>query len=206
MDELSYLSRPPRGSQGSLLSDLHSLNRQFLQLVLCTEPERAQSANAIFGLSANTIETLQQLSEHELERLANCPYSLFDLSFSDPAVWRSALTRDIIESAAEDLPDVAPGASTFALAALLFTRQLCQYHDDMARLLLGMTEDVVRVLAAPDLERLTLCAMTGQPPLLARLAAHAHFWSDICDFVRDGTREQHLAAHTLGVQHSAARF
>lgn len=206
MDELSYLSRPPRGAQGSLLSDLHSLNRQFLQLVLSTEPERALTSDAIFGLGANTIETLQQLNDHELERLANCPYSLFDLSFSDPAVWRNVLTRDAIAPAAEDTPVIPPGTSTFVLAALLFTRQLCQYHDDMARLLLGMTEDVVRVLAAPDLMMLTRCAMTGQPALLARLAAHAHFWSDICDFVRDGTREQHLAAHTLGVQHSAARF
>jgi len=199
MDELSYLSRPPRGAQGSLLNDLHSLNREFLALLLGAEP-----ADSVCGLNANTMQTLQQLSERELERMANCPYSLFDLNFSNPAVWRGVLAEAVRPTDAS-APTPAPEGA-FALGALLFARQLCQYHDDMARLVLGMTEDVVRLLATPDLSVLTHCALSGQPPLLARLADHAHFWSDICDFVRDGTREQHLAAHTLGVQHSAARF
>jgi hypothetical protein len=197
MDELSYLSRPARGAQGSLLNDLHSLNRQFLELILAAEP-----ADRICGLDAHTVQSVQQLSERERERMANCPYSLFDLSFSNPAVWRSVLTEPAQD---HDLPD-DPASGAFALGALLFARQLCQYHDDMARLVLGMTEDVVRLLATPELAILTHCALTGQPPLLARLADHPNFWSDICDFVRDGTREQHLAAHTLGVQQSAARF
>lgn len=202
MDELSYLSRPPRGAQGSLLNDLHSLNRQFLQLLLNADP-----ADSVCGLGANTMQSLQQLSERELERMANCPYSLFDLSFSNPAVWRRVLTElPVVETPEEPFAGATSGASAFSLAALLYTRQLCQYHDDMARLVLGMTEDVVRLLASPDLEMLAQCATSGRPPLLARLAEHPLFWSDICDFVRDGTRERHLAAHTLGVQHSAARF
>lgn len=196
MDELSYLSRPPRRTHGPLLGDLHALNRQFLELAIEHEP-LADSA----GFDRCTQQALHGLGARELERLATCPYSLFDIAFAEAAVWRSVLADPpaVDASAPTD-------ASAFSLAALLFTRQLCQHHDGMARLLLGMTEEVVGLLAVHDLPALSACAFAGRPLLRARLADHPHFWSDLLDFVRDGTRERQLAAHTLGMQHSAAKF
>jgi len=200
MDELSYLSRPPRRSPSTLLGDLHGLNRQFIALILQSDTPKTTA-----GLDDCQRETLSALDATQLERLATCPYSLFDVSFADASTWRHelALAQDPLDA---QLDVVSPAAGTFVLATLLYTRQLCQHHDDMARLLLGMTEEVVRILAAPSLSALTACAFSGNPPLTAKLASHPHFWSDLMDFVRDGTRERHLAAHTLGVQHSAAKF
>ena len=200
MDELSYLSRPASRSPSTLLGDLHGLNQQFLALVL-----QADTPDTSAGLDDCIRETLRSLNETQLERLATCPYSLFDVSFSDAPTWRHELSMEHTQIDTR-LDVISPAAGAFVLATLLYTRQLCQNHDDMARLLLGMTEDVVRLLAAPSLSALTSCAFSGHPPLTARLAEHAHFWSDLIDFVRDGTRERHLAAHTLGVQHSAAKF
>ncbi|MEO1574069.1 MAG: hypothetical protein AAFU65_03825 [Pseudomonadota bacterium] len=196
MDELSYLSRPPGRTHGPLLDDLHALNRQFLDLLI----EHEAVADTA-GLSSCTQQSLHGLGPRELERMATCPYSLFDLAFSEPAQWRRILNEPPQRG---ECPPTVAGA--FALAALLYTRQLCQHHDGMARLLLGMTEDVLALLAAQDLPTLTACAFCCVPPLRARLADHPHFWSDLVDFVRDGTRERQLAAHTLGMQHSAAKF
>ena len=200
MDELSYLSRPPRRSRGTLLNDLHDLNRQFLALVMQTD-----SPDTTAALDHCTREALRALADEQLERLATCPYSLFDVHFADAAVWREVVAD---EPPAFDagLGVVSPARGAFMLAALLYTRQLCQHHDDMARLLLGMTQEVAQLLSSATLSALTACAFTGEPTLTARLAEHPNFWSDLLDFVRDGTRERHLAAHTLGVQHSAAKF
>ncbi len=197
MDELSYLSRPPRRTHGPLLADLHALNSQFLGLVI-THESVADAA----GLEDRTQQTLSGLTDRQLERLATCPYSLFDISFCDAAGWQDAVRQ---AGRGRRDSDTSP-SSGFVLAALLFARQLCQHHDGLARLLLGMTEDVVVLLAEYDLATLTACTFDERPPLLARLADHPHFWSDLVDFVRDGTRERQLAAHTLGMQHSAARF
>lgn len=200
MDELSYLSRPPRRSRGTLLHDLHDLNRQFLSLLLRSDPPHTTA-----GLHDCTLEALRALSDEQLERLATCPYGLFDLNFARAQDWRQALAG---ESPLADTgrAQVSRTHGAFVLATLLYTRQLCQHHDDMARLLLGMTEEVVQLLSMASLSALTDCSFQGEPALTARLAEHPNFWSDLLDFVRDGTRERHLAAHTLGVQHSAAKF
>ncbi|MEM6638454.1 MAG: hypothetical protein AAF610_00990 [Pseudomonadota bacterium] len=195
MDELNYLSRPPRRTHGSLLSDLHDMNRQFIDLVVSDEPFADRA-----GLDRCAQQALQGLSERELERLATCPYSLFDIAFADAGVWQQI---DASQLTPLSTPD--PGAA-LALTVLIYARQLCQQHDDVARLFLGMTDTVVRLLATRDLPALTACAFAAEPPLKAKLAGHPHFWSDLLDFVRDGTRERQLAAHTLGVQHSAAKF
>lgn len=200
MDELSYLSRPPRRSRGTLLHDLHDLNRQFLALVI-----QADTPDTTAALDDCTREALHSLTREQRERLATCPYSLFDVHFADASLWRETMAHappDIDEG----MTSVSPAGGAFVLATLLYTRQLCQHHDDMARLLLGMTEEVVQLLAAASLRALTACAFSGQPTLTARLARHPNFWPDLLDFVRDGTRERNLAAHTLGVQHSAAKF
>ena len=198
MDELSYLSRPPRRTHSKLLGDLHALNGQFMDLIIRNETLADHA-----GFDACTQQTLQGLDRRERERITTCPYSLFDLAFADASLWRIALDDAAARIGVDDTPSQA---DAFALAALLYARQLCQHHDDMARLLLGMTEDVARLLATPDLTTLTHCAMHGRPPLRARLVEHVHFWPDIIDFARDGTRERRLAAHTLGIQHSAAKF
>ncbi len=201
MDELSYLSRPARRSQSTLLSDLHGLNRQFLSLLLSDDQPETTA-----GLDECIRATLGSLNNMALERLATCPYSLFDVRFGHAAIWREELAQDTPVTTPSQPIAVSPTAGAFVIATLLYTRQICQHHDDMARLLLGMTEETVQLLAAQPLGKLTNCAFSGRPALTARLHNHPHFWPDLIDFVRDGTRERSLAAHTLGMQHSAAKL
>ncbi len=201
MDELSYLSRPARRSQSTLLGDLHGLNRQFLSLLLSDDQPETTA-----GLDDCVRATLGSLNDMALERLATCPYSLFDVRFGQADIWRDVLASDAATAAPDQTVAVSPSAGAFVLATLLYTRQICQHHDDMARLLLGMTEETVQLLGSQPLGKLTNCAFGGRPALTARLHNHPHFWPDLIDFVRDGTRERSLAAHTLGMQHAAAKF
>ena len=140
-----------------------------------------------------------------------------------PVTFRRGLTENIARPAEEFLdrdprtsrhPDSLDRCSThrppapfgaFALAAVLYARQLADELVDLARLLLGADTQVIQLIEAATPPQLAGCALRGDPPLHARLAQHPNFWTDIVDFVRDGTRERQLAAHTRGVQHSAFR-
>lgn len=204
MEPSNYLSQRPSRTQGTLLSDLHALNRQFLSLLLAG-PEAADGG----GLNDCLIGALGTLNDEQLARLANCPYSLFDLAFADEQAWQPdaqpATTRDRLVSTPPDRC-IDPDHAAFSLAALMYARQMSDSFPDMTRLLLGMSEEVMRLFADLTLVQVTRSAFAGKPPLRARLHAHPNFWADIIDFVRDGTRERHLAAQTRGVQHCALKL
>ncbi len=198
MEPRSYLSQPPRQSESRLLRDLYALNRQFLGLLL-GDDDRAGSL-----LEPWLLAKLSALSDAQLERLATCPYSLFDLRFADAAAWRDRPQQATAHPPRLD-GRVGYGAPV-SLAALLFARQLADHYPDLARLLLGMSNDVARLLADQTLPTLTAVAFARPPWLEARLAGHPHFWPDLIDLVREGTQERYLAAQTLGVQQSASKL
>ena len=196
MEPRSYLSQPNRQTERTLLHDLAELNRQFVALVL----SRGRTSMLDPCLAAQ----LGALSDPQLDRLAACPYSLFDAHFGDAERWlgvaRASVGSQWRETGATD------GRAAFLLAVLLFARQLADGYPDLARLLLGMHNDVAEALGALSLPALAAVAFEQPDWLQARLARHAHFWPDLIDFVREGTRERRLAARTLGVQQSAAKL
>lgn len=194
MEPSNYLSHRGDRTYGSVLRDLHALNRTFLALLLDDA-----AAPQDRGLDACRVAALATLNDEQLARLAHCPYGLFDVAFADPEAWRVALEAPGALAA----DGAAADDAAFTLATLLYARQLGDDQADLARLLLGIDAEVMAQLLRAPLPALTRCAFAGAPPLRARLARHPNFWDDIVDFVRDGTRERQLAAHTRGVQHSA---
>ena len=196
MEPRSYLSQPNRHTERTLLHDLSELNRQFVALVL--SPGRPAMLDPCLA------SQLGALSDPQLDRLAACPYSLFDAHFADAERWlavaRQRAGTQWRETGSTD------GRAAFLLAVLLFARQLADGYPDLARLLLGMHNDVAKALGALTLPALAAVAFEQSDWLQARLARHAHFWPDLIDFVREGTRERRLAARTLGVQQSAAKL
>lgn len=203
MEPRSYLSRPPGQSESRLLHDLYALNRQFIALLL----ETASDATSPTLLEPYLLARLATLSEQQLQRLATCPYSLFDIRFDGSHDWR-ARPADEMAASAHTLKSAAEttGQATFALCALLYARQLADHYPDLARLLLGMNKTVAEALASLSLPSLARIAFQEPHKLEARLARHPHFWPDLIDFVREGTQERHLAAQTLGVQQSALKL
>lgn len=202
MEPHTYLSHTPRRSEGGLLRDLHALNRQFIALLLASSGDPGRAAM----LEPCLLTRLCELSDQQLDRLATCPYSLFDMRFARAESWTSRAERASLPGARLRGTARADGyLAAFSLSALLFARQLADGYPDLARLLLGMHNQVGQALTRLALPALAEVACDHAAWLEARLASHPHFWPDLIDFVRDGTRERRLAAQTLGVQHSAPK-
>lgn len=178
-----------------LLRELSSLNYRFIQLLTETEddPDR-------FGLSEKLHARLCRLKEEDRRRLASCPYSLFELKLSDPAMWQQWLSVDV------KTPSPPSTMHPFTLAVLMYTQQLAVENTDLGRLLLGLAPRVAEQFRRSSIGRLMDSAPVVSENLQVRLIDDPNFWPDLVNYVRDGTNEQYVAAQTSALQILAAQL
>jgi hypothetical protein len=167
----------------SLYRSLYRMNRAFLDLSVsqATSNERNALPNGIrLGWSPSTLRSLIELPEPALDRLAVCPYALFELPLhashreTDPAQRRyvSALLFE-----AWHIAHVAP-----ARAMLWF----CISASDVGRL---------RSYVALDVGAL---ADNNAASLRARNPEAAHYWQAMIEAARLGDPSQLKRAQLLG--------
>ncbi|MEM7083112.1 MAG: hypothetical protein AAF465_10290 [Pseudomonadota bacterium] len=177
-----------------LLRELASLNYRFILLLNEFDPAPDQ-----LGLSPPLHERLRLLDESDRRRLASCPYGLFDLRLDQPVQWQAWFDQT-------PSPQPETSASTFTLAALLYSQQLAVENIDLGRLLLGLSPRVAEHFRRASIGQLMDIAPLVSQHLNVRLIDDPNFWPDLVNFVRDGTDEQYVAAQTSAIQIMAAQL
>lgn len=194
------------------LTSLAGINELALELLARRVLDSAHATSGVgsAGVAANGVaaETLPPMllalrtawsatSSVPAQRLAQCPYLLVDMRFSDAARWRAALgsadvprdnapaltRRPPARSEERDPPESAtawfgPKAPRLAWLALVFAWHLARSQRLSARIALGMSDDTARAIAGlsvHELER-SLEVVSGwlQPRWSARVGVWRH--------------------------------
>jgi hypothetical protein len=175
------------GPRGNLLGpvirrDIADLNLQFLRLSL--EPSREEDPRFAF---ADTVRrALAACTPDELNRLAMCPFSLFQLHLPDlsrpglPAADRVAEARQ----APPLEPPTAARCQTFVLLCLSVARQLAGATPFSPRIALGVSAEVETRLAGMGPSELAIIA-AWSGLVRARWPRHDKVWGMLIAAARD---------------------
>jgi hypothetical protein len=193
--------RSEPGSRGNLLDpeirrDIADLNLQYLELAL--QPSLDEDPR--FALAQPVRRTLAACTADALQRLANCPFSLFQLSLPDPqhalqpAAGRVADERQPLAFE----PVIAARCQAFVLLSLSVARQLAGSAPLSPRIALGVSADVERRLAAMGPSELAL--LSGWSGLIrARWPRHEKFWGMLIGAARSTEPVPLRWAHCAGL-------
>ena len=194
---MTHFNHSPLGTDAAsvrALGELASLNKRFVLLLRSSEDTAKQ-----LGLPVNLYERLSLLPDEDVQRLASCPYSLFNLDFADDRPWSQMLA-----TGNERKTPALMSQEAFALAAAIYAQRLAIDNTDLARLLLGMSRPVVGMLRNISVGKLIDHNAVTARRLRVRLIDDPHFWPDLVNYVREGTPQQYLAAQTSALQLMAA--
>ena len=188
----------------TLLSGVHALNKDFLQLV---EQSPTPAARRSFGLRPELIHNLRALPALSRLQLCKSAYSLFTLRLADVGVWCSAAQCGVADAACTETCHAdASARAVFIVDALFFVWHLAHAAPLVGRLSFGMTEEVADVLRALSFQQLRRFARSGTIPLAARWPDNQCFWPDLIRFAQPETALELEATHLLGTQLLAAEL
>jgi hypothetical protein len=193
----------------ALLKSLQTLNSEFLMLAV--EPQR-WSAQRSFGLRAEILQSIRELTTRGRAAICASNYSLFTLRLCDPWFWRAAMSRDctvgrpITQAAAEESTESSDRRELLVLDVMLFIWHVAQTAPLAGRLMLGMSDEVHAALTALSLRQMRQLAQSGQIPLVARWPDNPCFWPDLVRFARPGYSRELELTHLQGTQLLAAEL
>jgi len=165
----------PRGNllDPVIRRDIADLNLQFLQLSL--EPSLEEDPR--FALADGVRPPLASCSPDEVNRLARCPFSLFQLRLPDPSR-RELPAADRVADARQPPPldpAVAARCHSFVLLSLSVARQLAGATPLSPRIALGVSAEVESRLASMGpTELVIIAAWSGL--VRARWPRHERVW------------------------------
>jgi hypothetical protein len=180
----------------SALDSIREANGGFLALVAQRQATRPQAA---FGLSEAAAAGIAALDAVGRRGAASCPYTLFNLRFSDAAFWRG-IARGPRLAGSGGLTDEA----TFARTAVFLAWHLARNSELTAALVLGMTAPVQQAWRALPLSALDRAATVALPQLAARWGDHPWFWPKLIRSAASVDRAQADSVRLLGLQLLAA--
>ncbi len=204
MDDWLQVSPGPGGdlgSRGNLLDpvirrDIADLNLQYLQLAL--QPSLDEDPR--FALADRVRRTLTGCPADALQRLANCPFSLFQLRLPDPP----QATRESADGVADTWhppviePAIAVRCQAFVLLSLSVARQLAEAAPLSPRIALGVSAEAERRLASMGPSELALLA-AWSGLFRARCPRHEKFWGMLIGAARSPEPAPLRLAHCAGL-------
>jgi hypothetical protein len=188
-------------SRGDLLApvirrDIADLNRQYLTLTLAS-PLRDDPR---FRLPACSQPGLEACSADARERLALCPFSLFELRLPEPVEALPVSTARVADTQGDAVADPATEAlcTAFALLSLSVARQLAEAWPLAPRIALGVSPAVEARLAGmrpSDLWRLAKWPGLIRP----RWAHHDRYWRMLIGAAQTPEPDPLRRAHCVGL-------
>jgi hypothetical protein len=188
-----------------LLSNLQTLNAEFLALIVEPQPWPAQRSS---GLRPEILQSIRELPVRGRTSICASNYSLFTLRLCDPWFWRSAISRDKSSdrAVAETNADTSGQRALLVLDVVLFLWHVAQTAPLAGRLMLGMSDEVHAALSALSLRQVRQLAQSGEIPLTARWPDNPCFWPDLVRFARPGHARELELTHLQGTQLLAAEL
>ncbi len=193
----------------ALLASLQTLNSEFLMLAV--EPQR-WPAQRSFGLRAEILQSIRELTMRGRAAICASNYSLFTLRLCDPWFWRATTSRDCAagqsttEATVEESTESSDRRELLVLDIMLFVWHVAQTAPLAGRLMLGMSDEVHAVLCALSLRQMRQLAQSGEIPLVARWPDNPCFWPDLVRFARPGYSRELELTHLQGTQLLAAEL
>lgn len=187
-----------------LLERIHELNRDYVELMLV---EGSLPAVAGELLPSRLHDALGKIRHAGREAIAACPYTLFTLSFDDHRFWTAALD-DSGEHAVEERYGMMSSSlmqAAFCEIALFMAWHTAQSQRLAARLLFGMPDTLVNLLADAPLWKVRRVALDFPGLLAPRWPRNPAFWPDLIRFADAGDARLE-AARLLGTQLIAAEL
>jgi hypothetical protein len=176
--------------------DIADLNRQFLALSL----EPALAGDPRFGLAPSVCSTIGNCQPEVLERLAQCPFSLFELRLpeqSGPTLPPTGWVADALQPPLVDAMTAAR-CQAFVLLSLSVARRLAEGVPLSPRIALGVSAPVEARLAAMSPSELV--AVAGWPGLVRpRWSRHAHYWGMLVAAAQETDPGAMVLAHWVGL-------
>jgi hypothetical protein len=186
----------PAVLDGVTLAAISEANGAFLELLAASAEERP-GATAL-GLPRAMALKVRALDSAARAQIADCPYTLFNLRFEEPAFW-SSLLRQRAPGGGEPAARVA-----FARTAVFFAWHLAHSNELAAALVLGMSTEVRRAFRAIPLSVLERATHVVLPHLTARFGTHPTFWQRLLDGAESRSAASAESARLLGLQLLAA--
>jgi hypothetical protein len=188
-------------SRGNLLApvirrDVADLNRQYLALSL--EPQLRDDPR--YCLSPALQPSVAACSPEARERLASCPFSLFQLHLPDPE--ESALPGGgrVADSQVQPAPDAAIVAqcAAFALLSISVARQIADTQPLSPRIALGVSAAAEARLAG--MRPSELAQLSTWPGLIRpRWPRHERYWGMLLAAAQGPDPEALQWAHCVGL-------
>lgn len=193
----------------SAQQQLLRLNIDFLWMlshVSRLPPNLSHASRQRLHLPVTHANNLARCSEQTLQRMAGCEFSLFSLSLHRIDTWQSIIATSRLIPV-ERRYEIAPAIAThqlhnisFTECTLFFAWHLAQHAPLSARLLLGMADDCVDMIAALEPWHCRYIAYTHHKLLSPRWPRHPFFWADLLRYGHSGHEQQYKLVCALGAQ------
>ena len=166
---------------------LHAANYAFLEL-LCVEARTLRSPPLPLSLA----RTLARLSPAMLQRMARCPFALFDV--------RGMPVNTAREHAAERSSSISAARYQIASASLFYVWHQLHVAPVRARLWFGLDTHTAHTLRAASAHSVAEFACQRADALLPRSAQHVLFWPGLLRHAESGDTCRLQAIVWLGRQ------
>jgi hypothetical protein len=166
---------------------LYAANYAFLEL-LCVEARTIKSGSLPLSLS----RTLARLSPAMLQRIASCPFALFDV--------RDMVVHPGHDGIAERSPSISAARYQVASASLFYVWHQLHVAPVRARLWFGLDARTAHTLRAASAHSVAEFANQHADALLPRSAHHVLFWPELLRHAESGDTCRLQALVWLGRQ------
>ncbi|HZF27223.1 MAG TPA: hypothetical protein VEZ88_13240 [Steroidobacteraceae bacterium] len=187
----------------SVLEPLHELNRAWLAL-LAVAPRHWAVSKTGSRLPDPVCSGLITLSVEQRAEVARCPFSLFTARFSDDAYWLGAARNLQIPEAPREDGQADRGLAEFTLLALFFTWHLARTNPSSAKIVLGMSDQTIKVFAELPLTILQHLKDGQLGIVCARWPERSWYWLRL--LASSERKEEVDEVRTLGLQMLAAEL
>jgi len=128
-------------------------------------------------------ELWSRLDTEIIERAAGFPFVILDVNFTDEVWWRSASQRREEPWRDQPSPSMWPNEVARQLMGelLVFAWHTAKWNRRVARLSLGMSPEVVEIVAALTPHQLDIVSGRHCAALRLRWQAHVDFWKRLVD-------------------------
>jgi hypothetical protein len=185
-----------------LLSRLHQLNFDYLQLLLDTQLSEPCAHGE--GLPLILRHALRELGAPGLQLIAAAPYALYTLGFEDQELW-CAMLGDESAPALQVADSGSGGCRVLRHAALcealiFFAWHVAVAHPLAARVMFGMPAMVREHLQAASFGKLQALMRTCPWLLVPRWIGNPRFWPELVRFAALGEARAIQHVQLLGSQ------
>jgi hypothetical protein len=176
--------------------DIADLNRQFLELSL--DPSMGDDPRFCHAVAVRA--GLAGCSAEARERMALCPFSLFQLRLPEPAGTAPLAADRVADARMPQQPEIATAArcQSFVLLSLSVARQLADGVPLSPRIALGVTAQVETRLAAMSPSELA-CMAAWSGLVRPRWPRHDRYWGMLIAAAREADPAWLQWTHCVGL-------